>query len=490
MKIPKEKNSVSRPNLIRHFVLKGLLGLWCVLCLRYFWNHMGDDSYIFFRYADHLAQDNSLNWNLQGASVEGFSSPLWVLWLGLWGRWLDVVVLARWTGCFCLLAACWQIVRQSRGSVIGVFVLSLVMGIQYWATSGLETPLYLWLLVSIVPLLAPQVNEHSRLSQKIWPWIALGALGVTRPEGPVIVLFLVAFRWWQDKRCLGMYSLLPMVFWQIFRVYYFEASLPNTYWAKASGDFVSRASLGFGYAGWLIVPLSLGLWKSKEKDVWMWLLPLMLWCIVVFGGGDWMWHHRLLVPIFGLIVVLAHRIGGVMMWILQGSLLPYVMSPMMIWAIFSGLWTGKTLPIVEYQEGNLIEVSANIATVMKEVYPSSHRIAVNHAGALPYFLSEYEVIDMSALNDVYLARLDGGLHQKYDPEYILSLKPDVVVLNSFVDPKSKNGVYRPDYWIGETALFNHPHFVRDYVPIAQSWRRVRYGGGIASVWLFQRRKDL
>ena len=103
---------------------------------------MGDDSYIFFRYADHIAQYNSLKWNTQGQSVEGFSSPLWVCWLGIWCRFWDVAVVARCTGLFCLLAACWQIVRQSRGSITGVVVLSLLMGVQYWATSGLETPLY------------------------------------------------------------------------------------------------------------------------------------------------------------------------------------------------------------------------------------------------------------------------------------------------------------------------------------------------------------
>jgi hypothetical protein len=490
MKIGEEKNSVSTPNFTVPIVFQGLFGLWLVLCFRYFWNHMGDDSYIFFRYADHIAQHNSLKWNIEGQFVEGFSSPLWVFWLGIWCRFWDVAVVARCTGLFCLLAACWQIVRQSRGSITGVVVLSLLMGVQYWATSGLETPLYLWLLISIVPLLSIRKIEEGRSTKRLWSWMALGALGVTRPEAPVLVLLVVAFRWWQDKRCFGMYTLFPMVLWQVFRMYYFGALLPNTYWAKASGDIVSRVSSGFGYAGWLIVPLSLGVWKSKTKDRWMWFLPWLLWSIVVFGGGDWMWHHRLLVPIFGLIVVLSHRIGGRMVWLLQGTLIPYVMSPLVMWGVFSGLWTGKTLPIVEYQEGNLIEVSENMASVMREVYPSSHLIAVNHAGALPYFLSEYEFIDMSALNEPYLARLEGGLHQKYDPEYILSLKPDVVVLNSFVDPKKEDGVYRSDYWIGETALFQHPQFARDYVPIAQSWRRVRYGGGIASVWLFQRRKGL
>ena len=130
-----------------------------------------------------------------------------------------------------------------------------------------------------------------------------------------------------------------------------------------------------------------------------------------------------------------------------------------------------------------------MASDIRAVYPDTIRIAVNHAGALPYFLPEHEFIDMSALNDRYLARLEGGLHEKYDADYVLEQDPELIVLNSFVDPKSEQGSYQPNYWVGETSLYQHPQFTQRYVPIAQSWRRVRHGGGFASVWLFKRRKQ-
>ena len=52
---------------------------------------------------------------------------------------------------------------------------------------------------------------------------------------------------------------------------------------------------------------------------------------------------------------------------------------------------------------------------------------------------------MSALNDGYLACLEGGLHTKYDADYVLGQEPELIVLNSFVDPKAENGAYQPNY---------------------------------------------
>ncbi|HEX9725550.1 MAG TPA: hypothetical protein VGC53_14820, partial [Vicinamibacteria bacterium] len=44
-----------------------------------------DDTYIFLRYAENLANGNGLVFNL-GERVEGYTSPLWVLLLGLFSR--------------------------------------------------------------------------------------------------------------------------------------------------------------------------------------------------------------------------------------------------------------------------------------------------------------------------------------------------------------------------------------------------------------------
>ncbi len=462
--------------------------VWVLLSVRYFWGHIGDDAYIFFRYVRQFAIGNGLQWNASGLPVEGFSSPLWVIWLSVLSRWFDVVGVAKTTGAFCLVGALWELYRQSKKSLASVWVLSLLMGVHYWSTSGLETPLYMWLLLTVLPLM--KATEE----QSWWRWGCLGLLGIVRPESPALVLLVLLVRWRHhhtEQGCVPhpialLWAVLPMLCWQLVRLLYYEDILPNTYWAKASGDLWFRIQSGWNYAGWLLVPLLIGTWKSSSRLLYS--LPFSLWLIVLLGGGDWMWHHRLLVPIFALLIVLLSESDRWWRFGMYAWMSVYFMTPSTVSNIVQSAWTNQALPIVQYQEGNLIEVSDNIAQAIRRVYPKGSLIAVNHAGALPYFLMEYEFVDMSALNDRYLARLSGNLHAKYDAEYVLSLKPNVVILNSFSDPKRE--VYTANYWVGETALFEHPEFSTTYVPIAQSWRRVRHGGGIASIWVFQRRKGM
>ena len=474
-------DNVSKIQKVRLLILIG----WCILCTRYFFPHMGDDSFIFFRYAAKFGQGHGLQWNSLSPAVEGYSSPLWTLWLGVWSKWFDTVLVAQLTGLLCTLFVfiqIWRLVERSQGILWGVF---LTMGFHYWGTSGLETPLYTLLLINVFPLLQASVKPNTMLVS----WVSLGLLGICRPESPAIVCGVLMLRWWQ-RRTFPREAILvcvPMLLWQAVRGLYYGDVLPNTYWAKASGDWESRLLSGWVYGGWLGIPLTLGTWKSEEKSSW--LLLTTLWGVVVLGGGDWMWHHRLLIPVIVGVWLLSSKLVGIWKWCVQIPLIYYWMSPLLVWSALSSIWTGKTLSITEYQEGNLIEVSENLASDIRAVYPDTIRIAVNHAGALPYFLPEHEFIDMSALNDRYLARLEGGLHEKYDADYVLEQDPELIVLNSFVDPKSEQGSYQPNYWVGETSLYQHPQFTQRYVPIAQSWRRVRHGGGFASVWLFKRRKQ-
>ena len=478
---------MSNMSQIRRFGWMGLIG-WCLLCTRYFFPHMGDDSFIFFRYATLFSDGHGLTWNVNADPVEGFSSPLWTLWLGMCANFVAVSAAAQWTGFGCISLTCIQLFRMGKQSLMVVLGVVLTMGVHYWGTSGLETPLYTLLLVNALPLLDSKLlTEDHHTTEVLLAWGSLALLGITRPEAPAILVGILGLIFWRrgTRSRSFVWVSLPMLLWQCFRLVYYRDMLPNTYWAKASGDWLGRLGSGIEYGGWLSVPLVFGLWKSDNR--YPWLVLLALWGIVVLGGGDWMWHHRLLLPVIVGTWLLSSRVQTPWRWGIQVPLVYYWMKPVMIWGVLSSMWTGKTLPITEYQEGNLIEVSENLAQAIRQAYPEPIRIAVNHAGALPYFLPEYECIDMSALNDGYLAKLEGGLHEKYDADYVLSAEPELIVLNSFVDPKGDGGLYQPDYWKGETALYQHPQFSQQYVPIAQSWRRVRHGGGFASIWLFRRR---
>ena len=132
---------------------------WFVLCTRYFYPHVGDDSFIFFRYADNFGRGHGLKWNSLGVAVEGFSSPVWTCWLGIWSAWFDIVTVAQVTGLVCMILVAIQIVRLVEGAHGILWGISLTMGVHYWGTSGLETPLYTLLLINVLPLIAPSLKE-------------------------------------------------------------------------------------------------------------------------------------------------------------------------------------------------------------------------------------------------------------------------------------------------------------------------------------------
>ena len=112
----------------------------------------------------------------------------------------------------------------------------------------------------------------------------------------------------------------------------------------------------------------------------------------------------------------------------------------------------------------MTQQSVYLASMIADRYPAPALIAVNHAGALPWALPAYDVIDMVGLNDAHIARVEGRLHHKYDAGYVLGLKPDVVVLNSRVQPGAGGVWYHKGYWPGEDALVEHPLFVDNYEP--------------------------
>ena len=106
----------------------------------------------------------------------------------------------------------------------------------------------------------------------------------------------------------------------------------------------------------------------------------------------------------------------------------------------------------------MIPQSLRMAEEIRKRYPPGLLIAVNHAGALPWALPEYRFIDMVGLNDPHIARQPGRMHKKHDAEYVLGQKPDLVVLNSRIEPGTEGIWYHKGYWVGETALVEHPQF--------------------------------
>ena len=453
--------------------------LFAVLSHYFYWQ-IGDDSYIYFRYVERALAGQWWSWSDHSAPVEGYSSPLWYLLLIAAGKaGLAVETAARALGLLfaaVTVAGGWQLGRQlglNHGqAALACLLLVLNHGFHYWSTAGLETALYMALFVwSVCGIVA---GRH---------WLLPTALiGIARPEGPflllAIVVALVVFR----RQLLSPVSLAlllaPTLLWLLLRLAVYGVPLPNTFYAKATGgDTFSQLALGTLYCLPVLLPL-LAIWLlwlarklEAQRDAVMVAAGMvtMLLGIVWLGGGDWMFHFRLLTPMLAPLLALwlyaMVQTGTAARLLLCTSLLPLVLlvvPPPQLLAAF----TGKQLPVQLYQEGEFTAASIRLAARLREDYPDGVLIAVNHAGALPWALPAFDVIDMVGLNDAHIARVEGNMHKKNDPDYVLSLQPQLLILNSRVRPGTDGIWYHPGYWSGETALVEHPGFA-DYQPTGQ-----------------------
>jgi hypothetical protein len=94
---------------------------------------------------------------------------------------------------------------------------------------------------------------------------------------------------------------------------------------------------------------------------------------------------------------------------------------------------------------------------------------------------------MAGLCDRHIAhQVQGGLHQKYDPDYVLARSPKLIVLNTRVMPAQDGQWYHPGYWAGETALVSRPDFQRLYRPIPTFWTWHWVAGVTSYIVLYER----
>lgn len=477
---------------------------WGVLCVvfgalaNFYATQFGDDGFIFFRYAHNVARHGEVAWNVGAPPVEGYSSPLWLLlltpaaWLSL-----DMLTYARVAGLAFAAGAvlggvvlCRRLGGSAGASWIAALLSLVATGLLPWAGGGLETSLYAALVVWACGAVATR-------SEATLAFVA-ALLGLCRPEGGLmVVLLLGAHRWvhgrFRHPKLVIFVALAPVALWFTFRAHYYGAILPNTYYAKATGPLAQRlikgsayaastlASYGLIFLAWLPQPMT-----ARARAVRaVWLVGLVQTAVTVLGGGDWMWWSRLNVAAallsFPLVTATlaerlrpstaraSRRLASAALLLLAGLVEGANARPGELVAALRG----ERLPAELRQEGTLALATQQLARYIGERYPERTLIAVNHAGMLPFWLPEHAFLDMTGLNDAHIARAtSGGLHQKYDPAYVLRRAPGLVVLETYVRPGTNGHLFHPGYWSGTTLLVATPEFKRLYrlVPRAWHWR--------------------
>ncbi len=369
----------------------------------YYRDYLLDDAFILFRYAQNAARGWGLVFN-RGERVEGYTSFLWVVWLWLWRcTGLEPTQVAAWTGRLAAAATVVIVGREARGgpllaSMAGPVFLGLNRSFVASASSGMETCLFAFLV-----LLALTRNG-------VWAWWLAGLASLVRPEGLLVVGFLLLKR---GRRGVALLAGVPLLLHWAWRLWYYRDVFPNTFWAKVPWVYPVngiRYLLTFGWEyrlGFLAPLILLGAIAGRR---WLHLLFVAVFTLYVsLVGGDVM-EFRFMVPILPVIAVLladgcrlvGSRIRGRLeASFVGGSLLALVVLLQL--PSLSGFTPQHGIPSLE-QLARSTRRWSEVGRWLGRHARANEPVATTAAGAIPYY-SGLPSVDMHGLCDRAIARL-------------------------------------------------------------------------------------
>jgi hypothetical protein len=279
-----------------------------------------DDAMISMRYARNLVQGNGLCWNRGDAPVEGYSNFLWTLWMAvvqllpLPQRSISLAVSL--TSLALLVSNLWlvralvsKLGGRAPSAFFAVVFSALLYPLIFWSLRGVEVG-FLAFLVDAAVVLSWEIEETPRRRSRWLLALVLSALVLVRDDGVVPALIVLGFLT-RHPRARGAAKLaaacvvLALLAHLSFRLAYYGAPLPNTYFLKLTGiPLRARAIRGVVSAlrtslAELSIPLMLAtftLVASRSRDRRVWLLVAIvlgqLGTTAAVGGDAWeSWGH-------------------------------------------------------------------------------------------------------------------------------------------------------------------------------------------------------
>lgn len=434
-----------------------------------FFRFFSDDSYITFRYAQHLADGLGPNWNSDGR-VEGYTNFLWMLIMtGPAKLGLDLVDVSRVLGVLSVVATyfiIYKIWRLWSDEVAGsgaespllfvtvLLTLSLAGGVAFWAFSGLETVFFMALLTGGAYL---HLVEQ-RGSVPPWSAAVFAAAAVTRPEGVIAAavtgaFILVRLGGAPDRRQVlfralswGALFLLLYGTYFLWRYSYYDYLLPNTFYAKVGPTSASLdrgleyiASWGLRYLLVVMIPAACVLFtqpRLRRDTAYILTLAAALLAVIVYEGGDDFPHGRFLVPLLPLLYLAGLSGTAILLRrlplepALRGSLAALAMSAGALLLLQASLHNSVPIEI----ERRALPAREAFGQWLRLHTPPDYTIGAFAVGAIAYH-SDRDVLDLLGINDVTIAHADvpdfgAGIagHEKYDVDYVFDeAQPEILI---------------------------------------------------------------
>jgi hypothetical protein len=425
-----------------------------------------DDSYIFLRYARHVAEGIGPVFN-SGERVEGYTSPLWLaVMVPLFALSSEPSRIAM--GLCAAIGFGSVLLVASRRPSWNALLLATQPAFVFWSWSGMETVLAAFLLLGAFIAL-DQTFPNARPHWWMAGWcLALAILA--RPDCFVLVPLALLQAARTERTTSGRFHAivrlaLPfavVVAHILWRHAYYGTWVPNTYFAKAGTDAASRVVSGSLYslrAAALFAPLVLVYAMTTREYRSRVTAIVVVWsAAVIWEGGDFFPFARFFVPI---LPILAYGAGTVRLsdalGVARARLAATCGQSLLILASVLIPFTGPEV-LLARQEVFLAEGWKATGLFLRGQAVDG-LIATLVAGAIPYF-SEAQAIDLLGLTDEHIAR-HGQVHaaakighQRYDSSYVLSRRPVLIVLQD--SGKNTTPRFASEGW----PRYEEPHELR------------------------------
>ena len=466
-----------------------------------------DDAYISARYAKNLATSGELTWNVgELPRTEGYTSPLWVglssvLFMVTEGTGFRLIQLMGIPFGLLTLFMLFVLARRLYGSrwchALPTLFLSMTGPFVLWSISGMESPLYIFLvLLGLYLVIREEENGLSYLTPLI-----LFLVFLTRTEGLVFYGSVVAIRFIRlllrtgpgriDTRKFIKWNgvfLLCLCVYVVWKISYYQALLPLPVHVKKPADFAGLkyvASLPLYVAPFTLLAL-LGLrgsWESGKVFLWGALGAYLL--AISVSNPLMGYDYRLLVAAFPMVYLLAA-------WELDAIFSAgHVKSALSAVFILIVLFLSLSIIKGPSEYAHMLRDRARAsAQVLETVHVPLGRwleqrrdktgttsVALADAGAIAFYFSG-RIIDLYGLNDRAIA------YNGFSAEGVLQREPDYVILNSrnrtrFAGNNTPCGKMSED--IFRSGLFQkHYSFVKQFTsdqPFYSLWVYERTGNG-------------
>lgn len=211
-----------------------------------------EDAYITFRVVDNFVHGEGLRWNLYDR-VQAYTHPLWMLLhIPFYALWENIFVITTVLSFLCTMIAVLlplgTFCRQ-ESVVVCLFLIPLMLSRCFvlYSASGFENALTHALFALFGWTLLHEKQPH------YWFWLSfvtalslLNRLDLAVFYGPIWFYMLMS-RFFDVRWRQVIAGFLPLAFWLAFSLFYYGFALPNTYYAKLSGDVPSSQYLYFGW---------------------------------------------------------------------------------------------------------------------------------------------------------------------------------------------------------------------------------------------------